>query len=538
MARWHLTSRNGTRKVRGLTVGLIGLAVAVTATGGATAASIANATFGHEQVGNEDAQGKLLPDNQRITPLGQRTLITNGRLLSSNLSPDGKHLAALSWEDFAGFLTIFDVTNGKVIQQLGTGVGADAALGDTTVAADGPFYSPDGKSLWFPQTEDLLRFSVNPDGSVAPKPVASIALVDAIGPYLPSGMAFSADGKTAFVALNGANTLGVIDTTTNTLTKQIPVGIAPRQVAWAHNKLFVSNEGGRPAMAGDVTNLSDNTPVVSDPSTGAGVSGTVSVVDPVALKQTATITVGLQPTALKVSGSTVFVANSNADSVSVINAANNAVTQTFNVAPLPGSTVGSNPNAIEVTAGNRILVSIGRDNALAVYYYSGPTVPVKYLGPRCRPTSTLSTSIYDKAIGQDCRHQRQGHRRAWAVRATDHQGPDGPKSRRPATTPTATPGPSPSLRRRQPGPSWQAFDTKQVFVNNDWEKLLANGPRRMRQQATRGGRRRHSRSTSATPPPIKHVFLIVKENRTYDQVLGDIGKGNSDPSLTQFGASR
>jgi hypothetical protein len=39
------------------------------------------------------------------------------------------------------------------------------------------------------------------------------------------------------------------------------------------------------------------------------------------------------------------------------------------------------------------------------------------------------------------------------------------------------------------------------------------------------------------PSKIKHVFLIVRENRTYDQVLGDIGKGNSDPALAQFGAT-
>ena len=148
MARWPLTSRTGSRRVRGVTVGLIGLAVAVTATGGATAASVIGGTFGNEQVGHEDAQGKLLADNQRITPLGKRTLITDGRLLSSNLSPDGKHLAALSWEYFTGFVTVFDATTGKVLQQVGTGVGADTVLGDGTVAADGPYYSPDGKSLW------------------------------------------------------------------------------------------------------------------------------------------------------------------------------------------------------------------------------------------------------------------------------------------------------------------------------------------------------------------------------------------------------
>src|SRR5207253_9598062 len=35
--------------------------------------------------------------------------------------------------------------------------------------------------------------------------------------------------------------------------------------------------------------------------------------------------------------------------------------------------------------------------------------------------------------------------------------------------------------------------------------------------------------------PIRHVFYIVKENRTYDQVLGDLGRGNGDPKLTLFG---
>ena len=43
-----------------------------------------------------------------------------------------------------------------------------------------------------------------------------------------------------------------------------------------------------------------------------------------------------------------------------------------------------------------------------------------------------------------------------------------------------------------------------------------------------------TRFRRAFPPPIQHVLYIVKENRTYDQVLGDIGKGESDPSLCLF----
>ena len=39
------------------------------------------------------------------------------------------------------------------------------------------------------------------------------------------------------------------------------------------------------------------------------------------------------------------------------------------------------------------------------------------------------------------------------------------------------------------------------------------------------------------PSTIKHVFLIIRENRTYDQDFGDIGKGNGDPAYAQFGAT-
>jgi YVTN family beta-propeller protein len=62
-------------------------------------------------------------------------------------------------------------------------------------------------------------------------------------------MALSPDGSKLYVALNGANTLGVINTSTDQLVQQIPVGNAPRQVVLADGRdvAYVSNEGGRPA---------------------------------------------------------------------------------------------------------------------------------------------------------------------------------------------------------------------------------------------------------------------------------------------------
>ena len=507
------------RRVRGATVAATAFALAVVSTGVAVATSAGS--FGSENVGHEDAQGKLIANNQRITPLGKRSLITNGRLLSSMISPNGKNVAALSWENFSGFLSIFDASTGKLIQQVGSG---DAPIGDTTVAADGPYYSPDGKTLWVSQTSDILRYAVNPDGTIAPNPI-TIPLLDAtVGPYLPSGMWETPDEKTVYVALNGANTLGVIDVSSHTLVKQIPVGVAPRQVAWANGKLFVSNEGGRPAKAGDDTNLSDNTPVVADPVTGAAVTGTISVVDPTSGTEVTTIKVGLEPTALKLAGNALFVANSNGDSVSVIDTASMAVKQTFNVAPLPGSTVGSNPNAIEVS-GSTVWVSIGRDNAIAVYHYQGLSSPIQYQG--LIPTDEYPVNVVlDAKIGRVVVTNDKG---------IGSRGPITPVAAGPdanVVTGHNTYNDTGSITQfAPPSDADLAGLTHQVFVDNDWDKLInaADTP------------------SSATPvaipvklgdpSTIKHVFLLVKENRTYDQVLGDIGKGNSDPSLVQYGAS-
>ena len=335
--------------------------------------------FGDSQVGQDTQRGILLPSNQWITPIGTRLLVGDGRLPSSTLSPDGAMVAALTWEGFTGFLSLIDVKTGKLVQQVGTGRAFDPVIGDGKVAADGPCYSPDGKTLWVGQSRDLLRFSVRADGLVDTTPVV-IKLTGPHGAALPSGMAFSADGPDLYVALNGSNTLGVIDTATNTLASQIPVGNAPRQVVLAGDEAFVSDEGGRPAGPGDFTNLSDGTPIVADHSTGAARTGTVSVVDLGTGQQTGSISVGLEPTAMYLHGSILMVANSNDDSVSLIDTATRRVTQTFNVNPLPGSTVGSYPNAITMPDARHILVSIGRDNAIAVFRYHGPVWPVQYEG--------------------------------------------------------------------------------------------------------------------------------------------------------------
>lgn len=524
--RTSLTSSFHRRLIGRLSVGAA-LTGSLVLAGGAFGAAAVTSHLGQGFVGQSDANGVLLPTRQHVKPLGRRTLVTDGRLLSSTLSPDGKTVAALTWKNFLGYLTLIDVASGKIRQQVGMG----AEKGDATVAADGPVYSRDGRSLWVSQSGDVVRLAVDARGDVS----GSTAVIKLGGPFLnsalPSGGAFSADGSKLYLALNANNTLGVIDTRTNTLLREIPVGNAPRQVVVVGDTAFVSNEGGRPAKPGDVKNLTADTPVVADKVTGAASTGTVSVVDLATNAQTSTIPVGLQPTALSLNGNVLMVANSNDDSVSLVDTTTRKVTQTFNVNPLPGSTVGSYPNAVTMPDSHHILVSVGRNNSIAVYEYNGAKTPVKYQG--LIPTDWYPVNVaWDAPLGKLVVTNAKGIG-ARGPLSTITKGDD----TNPATGHNTYDDTGSITTFAPPSAKDLAGLTHQVFVNNDWEKLLASKAGAVSGAAAAKVAPVAVPKELGQPSKIKHVYLIVKENRTYDQVLGDLGSGNGDPSLTQFGGS-
>jgi YVTN family beta-propeller protein len=523
------SGRRRGRKLRGVTIAGVAIGVVLATTASAVAASVTG-IFGTTQVGSSTDRGILLPDNQYVKPAGDRFLITNGRFLASTLNPAGTQLAALTYEHGTGYLSIMDVQTGAVVQQVGTGAKGDPKFGDGTTSTDPPLYSPDGRTLWSQQGSDIVRWTVGGDGKVSAPVVTKLT-----GPHgdgLPGGLALSADGSKLYVALNGNNTLGVIDTATNALTAEIPVGNAPRQVVLVGDKAYVSNEGGRTATAQDFTNLSDGTDIVSNPVTGGVSTGTVSIVDLSRGAQVGTLKVGLEPTAEYLHGSTLFVANSADDSVSVIDTRLGRVTQTVNVNPIPGRPLGSYPNAITMPDAHHVLVSIGRDNAIAEFSYASSLTPLRYTG--LIPTDWYPTGVQlSKATGKIVVTNDKGI----GSRGPETSIGEGPSTGPGASTVTGhnTYNDTASLTTwSMPTQAQLARDTHQVFVNNDWEKLLAQGAN------ARGNAHAAPVAIPArlgAPSKIKHVFLIVKENRTYDQVLGDIGKGDSDPTLAQFGAN-
>src|SRR5262249_50910246 len=168
---------------------------------------------------------------------------------------------------------------------------------------------------------------------------------------------------------------------TGTITQSWAVGTAPRDLALVGGKLYASNEGGRPAQAGDTTMNSYGTQVPADPNTGAATTGTVSVIDTVdTTAAVKTIDVGLHPTALYAKNGALFVTNTATNDVSVIDTAKDRVVQTIATQPWSEASVGYEPDAVALTDDGHLLVTLGRANAVAVYRYTTPLEPVSFVG--------------------------------------------------------------------------------------------------------------------------------------------------------------
>ncbi|MGW1158573.1 alkaline phosphatase family protein [Streptomyces sp. NPDC002519] len=484
-----------------------GIAVALAVTGTAVAQTH---QFGTQQVGQVTADGQVVSADQYIAPYGSRTVINDGKIMSSSVSPDGSHLAA-SIADGPASLVIMDLKTGQLKQRIGTNAKDDLRIKSGSVGQEGPTYSPDGSQLWLGQSDGYTKFTVNADGTLSTPTTVSIP-ADGSKHALVGAAVFSADGSTVYSAVNGQNRVVAIDAATGAIKQSWAVGNAPRGMAMVGNKLYVSNEGGRPAQAGDTTMNSYGTQVPANPDTGATTTGTVSVInlaDPSAA--VGSIGVGLHPTAVYAKKGAVFVTNTADNNVSVINTANDKVVQTIATQPWPEAKVGYEPNAVSLTDDGRLLVTLGRANAVAVYRYTSPQEPASYVG--LLPTDYFPAEI--ATVGKN-------------VVVSNTRGID---ARRPDSSGHGTHDTTSSLTQfTLPDDSVIRSETAKVFKQNGW---------------TAGSLKLARGKSKAMPVPvpvrigdpstIKHVFLLVKENRTYDQVFGDMPQGNGDASLTQFG---
>jgi YVTN family beta-propeller protein len=501
----------------------------------------------------------VVSSGQIITPAGtQVNLGIEVRAKAIALNPNLKtHTAGVltmgtSTSDGNGAVEIFDTTTGVVLQNY---IPSGPNGQDSSGSFNGIAYSEDGKYLVFSQDssnvtiasvneygllEDDAQVSVPPNNSFITcfpdSPPASSGdfipcgtLYTARTSY-PGGVAVSPDGKSAYALLNQNDTLAKINLTATPPVQgaQIRVGNAPHSIVInaAGTIAYISNEGGRVATEADYQTTSAGTPMVANPVIGFTTTGTISVVDLARMKVTASIETGLHPTGLAFYGKYLLVANTFSDTISVIDTTRNALVRTISLGlpiGVPGAlqpAYGAAPNSVAVDSKAGIAyVALYNANAIAVVNLSDSAanpvmgmIPVAY-APASVVLDTANDELLvanDKGIGA-----RDSFGCAYNVCSYNTHQDNGTVSivHLPDSTTLAT-------------------MTDQVFVNNHWDLAqnvasASDGSADTRPVAIP--------NKIGDPSLIKHVFLIIRENRTYDQVLGDVAAGDGDPSLAVFG---
>jgi len=537
----------------------------------------------------------VVSDGAIITPAGTQVYLgITTRAKAIALNPNSStHTAAVLQMGAPQAVTIFNTQTGAVLQNYSAPYKSASSSGtDSDGSTTGITYTPDGLHLLFSQDGNygpgsyVTIASVDPKtglitstGGSNPLPVqVSVPLdVDSTGRLTnvtcfpnspggtsgsfnipcgypvsifsddtytsyPMGIAISPDGTTAYAVLDNNNTLTKIDLTASTPTQgaEIRVENVPHSVVISPDgtTAYVSNEGGHVATASTFQEYSNGTPIIANVVTGATASGTVSVVDLPTFTVIRNIGTGLHPTGMAFWGKYLLVACAYSDSLSVIDTSIN-----FDVGQIKlglpigvpgeaGPAYGGGPNSIAVDNVNNIAyVALYNANAIAVVSLSGTggsivgMIPVAYA-----PSSVVLDAAdgellvaNDKGIGTtgfgvappptDTAENSYGHE----VGVYDFQ------THQDLGTVSIVPIPNATTL---------AAMTTQVTQNNHWDltqniSTASGGSASTTPVAIPG--------TIGDPSLIQHVFVIIRENRTYDQMLGDVVGGNGDPSLAVFG---
>ncbi|HEY3862364.1 MAG TPA: bifunctional YncE family protein/alkaline phosphatase family protein [Verrucomicrobiae bacterium] len=468
------------------------------------------------------------PVNQVVEPVGRQLDLPGLRPQALALSPDGQILAT---SGKTHDLLIIDPVDWKVKQVAPLPPNSAPAVSEGETPArnlsrddksqlsfTGLIFSPDGSRIYLSDVEGSIKvFSV--DASHHVQGLRSFSLPPANAPRrtaeIPAGLACSPDGRKLYVALNLGNGLAELDADTGQVLRQWPVGVAPFDVALAGRKIYVSNWGGRRPDAGSVTGPAGRgTKVRVDAAAYIASEGSVTVIDSRSGKVKTEILTGKHASALAVApdGKHIVAANAASDTLSVIDTKSDQVVETICARQDPGDLFGASPNALAFdTSGKLLFVCNGSQNAVGIIDFKAGNSRLRGLAP---------VGWYPGALAWDARRHALYAANIKGMRPS--QKPDDSFNSHEyygSLTSLADPA-------GEQLPAW----TKQALGNMRYPLLreAALPPRP-------GQPPRPVPERVGEPSVFKHVVYIIKENRTYDQVLGDVTNGNGNAQLCAFG---
>jgi YVTN family beta-propeller protein len=434
------------------------------------------------------ANGTMLPNGWTITPTGQITPL--GTLpLRVIEDPTGHWLAVSNAGYGPQSVTIVDEHTGAI-----------AAIAPLAKTFYGLAFAPNGKTLYASTAADggIRRFAFDAtSGSLRDLGAWQIGT----GTQWIAGLAVSSDARVIYAASNATNELVALDAASGTKRWATKVGDQPYAIALSPKDEFA---------------------YVSD---WAGES--VDVVNAASGENVARIKVGPHPNALLASpdGASLYVACANDNTVYAIDTKTNSVRAHFDVALIPNSPEGSTPDGLALSTDGKTLfvADAGNDAVVALDLASGLVIGAIPLG--WYTTDVLVAHDGSQLIALD------GHGIA---------GHANPRYPHPDAWPTSKQGANPD---RYYVAELATGDLERLAVPD--QKSLAAGLSAARNNVAGVVARMmtdcysvHCVAPDQIPisPAPTHVIYVIKENRTYDEVLGDDPRGNGRADLAIFGA--
>ncbi len=456
--------------------------------------------FGEQSVGPQSDGSILVPSNQMLRPSGLQINFP-GRPVDIALTPDEKFLIVKN--SFG--LEVISITDKKVVQTLPFESGG--------ASFTGLLLSKSGRKIFVTNAQDLiLTAEIGEDHAI--KWTGSLKLPEPNigGPPVPAGLAVSEDENTIYVALSRNNTLAVINQETGSIV-QIEAGIAPYEVLLVSGeKAYVSNWGGRIPAESEVVYNTSGSKVLVDPETGIANHGSVSVIDLKNNTRIKDIETGLHPCGMILTPdkSKLYVACSNSDVIAVIDTESDSVTEKISVHMQNGIPFGSAPNALAISPdGKTLYAANGTDNAICVIRTKTPS----------RVTGYIPVGWYPGAVTLDRKGKWLFVANVKGIGSRNKQpGSGGFSTYNYMGSVSLVPVPGRKTLRRMTGV------VQQNNMLSITDKAFAAAPTEVPVPRLPGQK-----------SPIRHVIYIIKENRTYDQVFGDMEQGNGDTSLLEFG---
>ncbi|MEA2222636.1 MAG: hypothetical protein QOH83_1012, partial [Solirubrobacteraceae bacterium] len=458
------------------------------------------------------AASPVTPAGWRVDPAGteigvsQLTLGMQGPL-GAALSPDGgRLLAASSGAAKVDSVDLFDLA----AHQRTSYLPYDATKPPGEAVFYGVAWSPDGKRAWASGGGQQVVHAYAVDGGAITE-TGQITLDQAAGAYFPAGLAYghTPKGDRLYVAGNlgalaGAagnppgHTVSVVDPGTGAVTKTIDLGSAlePLGVAFAADgaKAYVTNWLGRSVSVIDTATEAKTADIQLSPLDDPDQADHPGAVAANPMRHE------------------VYTANANSDTVSVIDTDSDALATTIDVGLVPGAAKGAIPSGLAVSPdGDTLYVAEAGENAVAVVDLRDRQV-----------TGFIPSAWYPAAVSVTPDGERL------VITNTNASG--------------AGPNPCGGLQPASHAPACAGAGRDSQYsgsmIKGSVQVVDVPGPAALRRY-TRQVRRDNQAIARARRAPrqvgaIKHVIYVIRENRTYDQVFGDLPKGNGDPSLTLF----